>query len=173
MSIVNLAEIVSRLSLSHMFESGIPFRSITGEVALHTGTLEVAALDVKGLSSGFQFSGLSSIDERDLDGELVVTLPVANNLPWVAALAAGLPVAAGVFVVSRVFEKQFNQLSSAVYEVGGSWDDPTVDFSRIFDVEQQPATVGDAGMKPVEAIEPARAQLQDPEVDPPATDVGR
>ena len=50
-----------------------------------------------------------------------------------AALAGGLPVAAGVFVVSKVFEKQVNRLSSGVYTIGGNWDEPTVTFDRIFD----------------------------------------
>ncbi len=58
---------------------------------------------------------------------------MANNLPWVAALAGGLPVAAGVFVVSKVFEKQVNRLSSGVYAIGGTWEEPTVQFDRIFD----------------------------------------
>ncbi len=161
-SILNLAEIVSRLSLSHMFESGIPFRSVTGEAALHAGTIEVATLDVQGSSSEFQFTGLSSVAEQNLDGELVVTLPVASNLPWVAALAAGLPVAAGVFVVSKVFEKQFNQLTSAVYSISGSWDDPQVDFSRIFDVEAQSTPTADAGFRSVEGEPEVRAELLEP-----------
>ena len=58
---------------------------------------------------------------------------MASNLPWVAALAGGLPVAAGVFVVSKVFEKQVNRLSSGVYAIGGTWEEPTVRFDRIFD----------------------------------------
>jgi uncharacterized protein (TIGR02099 family) len=166
-SILNLAEIVARLSLTHMFESGISFRRLEGEAALHGGTIEVAGLNVRGASSGFQYSGLSSIADRDLQGELVVTLPVANNLPWVAALAAGLPVAAGVFVVSKVFEKQFNQLSSAVYEVTGNWDDPQVNFSRIFDVESQSRAVGaDAQFRRLEEPQEVRAALVEPELKP-------
>ena len=90
-------------------------------------------MDVKG-SSSFRFSGVSDVAQRSLDGELVATLPVANNLPWVAALAGGLPVAAGVFVVSKVFEKQFNRLTSAVYSVDGSWDDPQVNFTHFVGV---------------------------------------
>ena len=70
---------------------------------------------------------------RTLDGELVVTLPVANNLPWVAALTAGLPVAAGVFVLSKLFENQVNRLTSLVYRTSGSWDNPQVTFDRVFD----------------------------------------
>ena len=151
-SVLNLADIVSRLSLSHMFESGIPFDSVAGEVFLHEGTIEVAGMDVQG-SSSFRFNGVSDVAQRSLDGELVATLPVANNLPWVAALAGGLPVAAGVFVVSKVFEKQFNRLTSAVYSVDGSWDDPQVSFARIFDdqgltgagAEQAASSVGSQG----------------------------
>jgi uncharacterized protein (TIGR02099 family) len=133
--IVNLADVVSSLSLSHMFESGISFHSMDGEVFFHSGSMEVADLTVQGSSSAFVVSGLTDIGSKSLDGELVATLPVANNLPWVAALAGGLPVAAGVFVVSKVFEKQVNRLSSGVYSIEGTWDDPQINFDRIFDDE--------------------------------------
>lgn len=135
-SILNLADIVNRLSLSHMFESGIPFFSVEGEIYLHSGVIEVAGMDVKGPSS-FSFSGVSNVAEKTLDGELVATLPVANNLPWVAALTASLPIAAGVYVVSKVFQKQVNRLSSAVYKVSGSWNEPEVKFDHIFDDTSQ------------------------------------
>jgi uncharacterized protein (TIGR02099 family) len=133
--ILNLADIVQRLSLdlNSMFESGIPFHSIEGEVFFHGGSIEVAKMDVEGRSSSFQFAGLSDVASKSLDGELIATLPVASNLPWVAALALGLPVAAGVFVVSKVFEKQVNRFSSAIYKISGSWLDPEVKFDRIFD----------------------------------------
>ncbi len=131
-NILNLADIVQRLSLSHMFESGIPFDAVTGEVFLHSGTVEVVGMEVKGPSS-FQFSGIADVAARSLDGELVATLPVANNLPWVAALTASLPVAAGVFLVSKLLQKQVNRLSSAVYSITGSWDDPDVEFEHIFE----------------------------------------
>lgn len=132
-SILNLAEIVQRLSLSQMFESGIPFNNMEGEVVFHGGTIEVTSLDVQGSASSFHFSGVSVVESRSLDGELVVTLPVANNLAWVAALAAGLPVAAGVFLLSKVFESQVNRLTSAVYAATGTWDEPVIKFDRIFD----------------------------------------
>ena len=137
--ILNLADIVERLSLdlSNMFESGIPFHGIEGEVFFHGGSIEVAKMDVTGRSSSFQFTGVSDVASESLDGDLIATLPVANNLPWVAALAMGLPVAAGVFVVSKVFEKQVNRFSSAIYKISGSWEDPEVNFERIFDTSSE------------------------------------
>lgn len=131
-SILNLADIVRRLSLSNTFETGIPFDSVQGEIKVQGGTLTVARMDVEG-SSSFRFSGVSDLQSRTLDGQLVATLPVANNLSWIAALAASLPVAAGVFVVSQVFSEQMNRLSSAVYTITGSWDEPEVSFDRMFD----------------------------------------
>jgi uncharacterized protein (TIGR02099 family) len=144
-SILNLAEIVQRLSLTHMFESGVPFNTIEGQVFFHNGTIEVAALNVQGGASSFQFSGVSEVVSRSLNGDLVVTLPVANNLAWVAALTAGLPVAAGVFVLSKLFETQVNRLTSLMYSTTGTWDEPRVQFERVFDDSSSAADRGNAG----------------------------
>ncbi len=137
-SILNLTDIVRRLSLSNMFESGIPFDSVDGEVEVGAGKLNVARMEVKGGSS-FQFSGVSDLKTKEIDAEMVATLPVARNLPWIAALAASLPVAAGVFVISQVFDQQMSLLSSAVYSITGTWQDPEVNFDRIFDDTAQAA----------------------------------
>jgi len=172
-SILNLATIVQRLSLTYMFEAGIPFDSMGGEVYLHGGTIEVPRMDVRGASSRFQFSGVSEVASRNLSGELLATLPVASNLPWVAALAGGLPVAAGVYVVSKVFEKQVDRLSSAVYTIGGSWDDPLVEFDRIWDAagsEARPESAAPDPQAPAVSVqEPPGAADNGVPPDPQAT----
>lgn len=157
-SILNLAEIVRRLSLSHMFESGISFDHVDGEVYLHAGTIEVPTLEVRGGASSFAFSGVSEVAQETLDGELVVTLPVASNLPWLAALTVGLPVAAGVFVLSKVFEDQVDRLTSAVYLTTGTWDDPQVNFDRIFDDSSRDVSPVDAqSVQATGSAEPAQS----------------
>lgn len=132
-SLLNLAEILRALSMAHMFESGIPFLTASTELHLHEGMVEVTELRIDGAASAFAFNGITDLRSQRVNGELVVTLPVANNLPWVAALAGGLPIAAGVFVVSKVFEKQVNRMSSAVYGVSGDIGSPEVEFRRLFD----------------------------------------
>ena len=150
-SILNLADIIQRLSLSQLFESGIPFDGMQGAVKFSDGVIEVPRLDVASAATGFRFSGSSDIPSRSLNGELVATLPVVNNLPWVAALTAGLPIAAGVFVVSKLFEKQVSQLSSAVYSISGSWDDPQIRLDRIFDTGNgAAASAVEAAVQPAE-----------------------
>lgn len=151
----NLAEILRRLSLAHMFETGIPFETASSELEFMSGVMEIRDLQIDGAASEFQFSGRRNLSSGEIDGELVVTLPVASNLPWVAALAGGPAVAAGVFVVSKVFEKQVNRMSSAVYDVSGGIDDPQVSFRRLFDdrpsrrPEPAPSAVEDADVSAV------------------------
>ena len=88
-----------------------------------------------------EHTGRSLLAET-LDGELVVTLPLVENIPWVAALAGGLPVAAGTYLFSKVFEDQVNQLSSGVYSVSGSLNEPVVVFERVFDANARDASDG-------------------------------
>ena len=74
---------------------------------------------------------------------MVVTLPLVENIPWVAALAGGLPVAAATYLASKVFEAQVNQLSSGVYAVSGDLDNPEVVFERVFDANSRLPKVED------------------------------
>jgi uncharacterized protein YhdP len=47
----------------------------------------------------------------------------------------GLPAAAGVYVTSKLVEKQVDRLSSISYKVSGPWDDVEVAVDRIFAAE--------------------------------------
>ena len=68
-----------------------------------------------------------------------MTLPLVENIPWMAALVGGLPVAAGAYLLSKVFERQVKSLSSGVYAVQGDLYSPEVTFVRIFDAGSLPA----------------------------------
>jgi uncharacterized protein YhdP len=133
--ILNLADFVRRLSLdlSYMVQSGIPFESIEGQLLLGQGVIEVPSVQVKGPSSRFEFVGSADVPAQTVDGELVATLPIASNLPWIAALVSGLPAAAAIYVISKLFTRQMDRFSSAIYKVEGPWNDPEVKFESIFD----------------------------------------
>ena len=88
-----------------------------------------------------------------VDTRLVATLPVATNLPWVAALVGGLPAAAGVFVTSKLVEKQVDRLSSISYDVTGPWDDITVAVDKIFAEELKAQVVEET---PTESVSEQR-----------------
>src|SRR5690606_14012152 len=62
-------------------------------------------------------------------------LPVAGNLTFLAAFATGLPAAAGIYLVSKIFRKQVDQATSVSYSIKGSWDEPRMKFYRLFESE--------------------------------------
>jgi uncharacterized protein YhdP len=95
--------------------------------------VEIAEFNIIGTGGGFNFTSDIDLVTEMIDGELVVTLPLVENIPWVAALVGGIPVAAGAYLVSKVFEDQFLSLSSGVYSVKGNLGAPEVKFIRIFD----------------------------------------
>lgn len=134
--IVNLMNVVRRLRLdfSDVVSKGISFDRIKGTAHLADHQLYISdVLEVKSPSSRFHLRGSADLQAAELDMELVATLPVASNLPWIAALAGGLPAAAGVYVASKIFEDQVDRFSSAVYTVKGDWNDPNMKFKRVFD----------------------------------------
>ncbi len=134
--IINLTNILRRIQLdfSDLYKKGISFDRLEGTGVFSGGQLSIKdELLIQSPSSKFGLRGKADMNAKALDMDLVVTLPVANNLPWLAALAGGLPTAAGVYVASKIFEDQVNRFSSAVYEVKGDWNDPELKFKRVFD----------------------------------------
>ncbi len=134
---MNLDKIIRRLQLdfSDLAAEGLSFDQIKGDVKTTSGILKTdKTLTVKGSSSEIRIAGRVDFIEETIDGQMVVILPLGSNLPWIAAaLAGGLPAAAGVYVASKVLKKQVDVLSSAVYNINGGWDNPEIRFEKLFD----------------------------------------
>ncbi|ARN72974.1 YhdP family protein [Oceanicoccus sagamiensis] len=155
--IINLTNIVRRLQLdfSDIYDSGISYDRIEGELILEQAQLNIVEdLTIESPSSRFSLRGNADLEAKALDMELIATLPVANNLPWIAALAGGLPTAAGVYVASKIFEDQFDRLSSAVYSIEGDWNDPQLSFVKVYDSGKKSKTAVDKTTAVEPAVEP-------------------
>ena len=132
-SLLNLAGLFGRADVTRIFDPGVAFRSAAGQFEFSPGNVQIPEFNIVGTGGGFNFSSDIDLVTEMIDGELVVTLPLVENIPWVAALVGGIPVAAGAYLVSKVFEDQFLSLSSGVYAVKGNLSAPEVKFIRIFD----------------------------------------
>ncbi|WP_444910303.1 YhdP family protein [Microbulbifer sp. TRSA005] len=139
-----------RLDFSDLYKSGMAFDRVRGEVVFEgDGQLLIAVpIQVEGPTSELQMAGRVNLLREDLDLTLVATLPVSNNLALVAALAGGLPAAAGVYLISKAFKKQVKKMASVSYRISGDWADPQMRFERLFDgdgAERQGAASEAAG----------------------------
>ena len=134
-SLVNFANWLRRLKLdfSDVVGQNLAYNSLNGTLHFDQGIASLRdPLRMKMPSGRMSMAGDFDLLNEQVEGRLVATLPVATNLPWVVALLGGLPAAAGVYVTSKLVEKQVDRLSSISYKLSGSWDDVDVEVDRIF-----------------------------------------
>ncbi len=122
-----------RFDFSDLFSKGVSYDRLSGGLMFDSGRMSFDAPIVVDMPSGkMRLLGSTDLATETLDARLVATLPVGTNLPWIAALVGGLPAAAGVYLTSRLFDKQVDKISSISYQISGSWDDPEMEVDRIF-----------------------------------------
>jgi uncharacterized protein YhdP len=136
MGLINFDTIVRRVQLdfADVYKEGLSFDEIDGRVAIDRNVLSFydEPIVFEGPSSEFKLAGEIDLNSNTIDADLVATLPVADNLPWIGVIAGGLPGVAGTYVLSKVFDSQLKKLSSALYSINGSLDDPEVKFEQLF-----------------------------------------
>jgi uncharacterized protein (TIGR02099 family) len=139
MAILNFDSLARRLRLdfSDLYQSGLAYDQINGRVNFERGTMTFKGpLVVKTPSSRLQMAGNLDLDREKINTRLIATLPIAGNFTFFAALVAGLPAAAGIYIASKLFKKQVDQATSVSYRIHGGWDDPQMNFDRLFESEE-------------------------------------
>lgn len=135
-SLFNLAGLVQQANVNQLFDPGLTFDKASGDLSFDSERVVVNEFAIRNGGGSLDLGGNFFVASETIDAELTVTLPLVDNIPWVAALAGGLPIAAGAYLASRVFEDQVNRLSSGVYSVSGPLDSPEVTFMRVFDARR-------------------------------------
>ncbi len=122
-----------KFDFSDLYKKGIAYDDLNGKFSFDQGKMYFQEpLVVKSPSSEFTMAGEIDYLKENIDAVLVTTLPVSGNLTVAAAFAAGLPAAAGIYLISKIFKPQVDKVSSLTYGVKGSWNDPDVKFLSIF-----------------------------------------
>ena len=134
-SLFNFANWLRRLKLdfSDVVGKNLAYNRLNGTLSFERGTLSMEQpLKMKMPSGRMSIAGDFNMLDETADAQLVATLPVTTNLPWLAGVAGGLPAALGVYVTSKLVEKQVDRLSSISYDLEGSWDNIKVSVDKIF-----------------------------------------
>ncbi len=140
MAILNFDSLARRLRLdfSDLYKSGLAYDEIIGKVSFVPGTMTfIEPLSVKTPSSRLQLAGKLDLENEKIDARLVATLPVVGSYTFFTALVTGLPAAAGIYVVSKLFKKQVDRATSISYSIKGSWSEPQMSFDRLFESEDE------------------------------------
>ncbi len=133
-SLLNFDAIVRRLRFSDdLLHGGLAYDEITATMNMDNGQLHIEdRLVISGPSSLYQITGDVDLAQETITGELYVTLPFSDNIPWVGVLTANLPLAIGAYLFDRVFGDQVDSLTSAVYTLEGPWEGLEPEFKQAF-----------------------------------------
>lgn len=133
-SILNFDAIMRRLRFSDdLLRSGLAYDEITAQLSLDKGLVTIEdRLVISGPSSLYQITGEVDLVKETILGEMYLTLPVSENIPWLGLLTANLPLAVGAYLFDRIFGDQVNTLTSAVYTLEGPWEGLEPEFKQAF-----------------------------------------
>ncbi len=121
-----------RLDFSDVYKKGIVFDDLHGQLTFDRGLIVISEpVTMQGPSSKMSLSGSIDYPEKMVDAHLVATIPIGGNLAVVAGIAGGLPAAAGVYLVSKLFEKQVEKVSSVNYSIDGHWNNPVIKVENL------------------------------------------
>ena len=144
-SILNFDAIMRRLRFSDdLLRSGLAYDEITGQMSMLDGQVHIEdRLVISGPSSLYQITGDLNLKEESIVGEMYLTLPVSENIPWIGLLTANIPLAVGAYLFDRIFGSQVNSLTSAVYTLEGPWENLEPEFKQAFGSPDRARQAGD------------------------------
>ena len=144
LALLDMSRLIKRVQLdfSDIVQPGFSFDSIEAHYRFDHGVASsVSPVTLKSTALNLSMNGWIDFKQRQVDNNLIVTLPLAEKLP-LAALIAGLPQLSGmIYLVNKLIGDELSTFTSARYSVKGSLDNPDVKLVRIFDKDYQPKSV--------------------------------
>jgi uncharacterized protein YhdP len=144
LALFDMSSLMKRVQLdfSDIIQPGFSFDSVAVHYRFDNGVAStVSPLTLKSTALNLTMDGWIDFNRRQVNNNLIVTLPVADKLPFVA-LIAGLPQLSGViYVVNKLIGEELSTFTSARYSVLGSLDKPDVKLVKMFDKDYQAQSV--------------------------------
>ncbi|MCO4837650.1 MAG: hypothetical protein KC426_06120 [Oceanospirillaceae bacterium] len=144
LALLDVGRLINRVKLdfSDIIQPGFNFDSVTSHYRFDEGMAStVTPSTFKSSTLNLTMDGWIDFNNRQVDNNLIITLPVADKLP-LAALIVGLPQLGGMmYVVNKLIGDELATFTSARYHVVGSLDKPTVQLVRFFDKDYQQQSV--------------------------------
>ena len=127
--LLSLRSIPKRLFLdfSDLYEDGIDFNYIKGDIALQGGNLTTDNLRMKSIPADMLITGRTGLIARDLDHQITIVPNLSDTVTVAGALAWGPQVAATMFLIQKLFERNIDAASMRLYQLKGGWDAPQLD----------------------------------------------
>lgn len=133
-SILNFDDFMRRLRFNDdLLRRGLAYESIEGDFVFEQGMVDIQErLVISGPSSLYQIAGEVDLKNETIDGEMYLTLPVSENIPWLGLLTSNIPLAVGAYLFDMIFGDEVSSLTSAIYTLNGNWEGLEPQFKQAF-----------------------------------------
>ena len=130
--VLNVDSVARRLQLdfSDLFDRGFAFDDIDGELEFTGGQVHtVNRLLISGPSSRIRMEGELDLIRQTIVADLLVSVPLSQNLAVVAGLLGAWPIALSAYVATRIFESSGSDITAIAYHVEGPLNNPQAGFA--------------------------------------------
>ncbi|APC15896.1 TIGR02099 family protein [Pseudomonas frederiksbergensis] len=122
-----------RLDFSDLFGKGLSYDRVKGLLVASNGVYVTREpIIMTGPSSNLELNGTLDLVGDRVDANLLVTLPLTNNLP-IAALIVGAPAVGGaLFLIDKLIGDRMARFASVKYTIKGPWKEPKITYDKPF-----------------------------------------
>ena len=85
---------------------------------------------IRGPSSTINVDGEINLVNETIAADVLVNLPLGQNVTVVAGILGAWPIALTTYVASRIFRDQLDNFTTVLYRLEGPWDDPQAGFAE-------------------------------------------
>ncbi|MFJ2364259.1 YhdP family protein [Pseudomonas sp. NPDC087697] len=122
-----------RLDFSDLFGKGLSYDRVKGLLVASDGVYVTREpITLTGPSSNLELNGTMDMVNDKVDAQLLLTLPLTNNLP-IAALIVGAPAVGGaLFLIDKLIGDRVARFASVKYTIKGPWKEPKITYDKPF-----------------------------------------
>lgn len=125
-----------RLDFSDIFKKGFSFDEAQGGFQFERGKmLFTEALIIDGPSAKFKVEGQTDLLKEEFANDVLVVLPVNDNISVIATLAGFPQVGIPMYLLNRALGGLFDRFTSIHYRVIGPWSEPDIELTGFFDTK--------------------------------------
>ncbi|MCK9355011.1 MAG: TIGR02099 family protein [Gallionella sp.] len=128
LSVLSLQSIPKRITLdfTDVFSDGFEFDSINGNATIANGVIRSQDFRIDGSSAKVTMKGSVDLNRETQDLRVAILPTLGDSVSLLGAFAAGPAVGLGALLVNKVLGNPLDKMVSFEYNVGGTWNDPTV-----------------------------------------------
>lgn len=128
LGLFNLYALPRRLTFdfSDVIGEGLAFDLIAGNFEIISGDAFTNDLIIQTPSATIKIVGRIGLATRDYDQTVTIIPKIGSGLTLAGTLLGGPAIGAAVFALQELLETPFENASSIVYQLQGSWGDPSI-----------------------------------------------